>query len=464
MDLAEAKDKLRRKEAQCPDKGQGPTEALDLANKAAKRAASLHSAAEKAAEVAAATATRLAKEDAEKAAEACKLAQEKAKATSGNVQKCEAKETECKESSSCGQAKHLQNTAQLINSTCQALAKMTELITNGGGGGDDSGAQPLGLSPCSTPPKPSPCSTPPKPGPFSSMRDPLQKITQDMMKASEELAQSCVKEGSSSGSSSSGSSSGSSASSSSGSSSGSSSSAGPVTSPEHIYRPAIEARLAAVEAKASGSSNAPGSSSGGRSGNDSGSGSGGGSGRGSGGGSGGGSGTGSGNGRGGASESPLQNILSTTTRPALTETDSADDDNSDNGCPSCGNSSGGSSSGGSGNSAKGEPWPPKMDSLVAVTQAFRVDNTLLSSPTSRALAFRRSKTMDDKSDSGAEWGSVVSGTIDGDGWLLVNGEGYLPFFVGGQPVLASVMAGPEPQQQQQQLQQQQQQQQKELDG
>jgi hypothetical protein len=147
------------------------------------------------------------------------------------------------------------------------------------------------------------------------------------------------------------------------------------------------------------------------------------------------------------------------------ETDIADDDN---GCSSCGDSSGGNSSGGkvsdgSGNKADGEPWPPKLDSLVAVTQAFRVDNTLLSAPTSRALAFRRSKTMDDKSDSGAEWGSVVSGTIDGDGWLLVNGEGYLPLFVGGKPVLASVMAGPEPQHQQQNQQQQQQLQEK-LDG
>jgi hypothetical protein len=75
----------------------------------------------------------------------------------------------------------------------------------------------------------------------------------------------------------------------------------------------------------------------------------------------------------------------------------------------------------------GPPRPPKP---------YLVDNSTLQA-TTKGLGYRLSKQLNDKDgDEHAEWGTVVTGTDQGQGWLKV-GPRYLPFSLGGKSVLIS---------------------------
>ena len=65
---------------------------------------------------------------------------------------------------------------------------------------------------------------------------------------------------------------------------------------------------------------------------------------------------------------------------------------------------------------------------------YIVDNSQLHAA-SAGLAYRASRSMDDRADTWVPWGGTVLGADAGEGWLLVQEGLYLPFFVDGTRVL-----------------------------
>merc|ERR1712228_155431 len=82
------------------------------------------------------------------------------------------------------------------------------------------------------------------------------------------------------------------------------------------------------------------------------------------------------------------------------------------------------------NEAEQEVEQPTSTQNAAQAQDFMIDNTML---------FRNSRDLEDIhfDRCGAEWGSIVQGIEEGDGWLKV-GEFYLPMVVQGVAVVTPV--------------------------
>lgn len=73
-------------------------------------------------------------------------------------------------------------------------------------------------------------------------------------------------------------------------------------------------------------------------------------------------------------------------------------------------------------------------------RSYRVDNSRLRS-TSPGLGYRGSKNDDDKvKGEGADWEDIITGVDEGDGWLRVSNDRYLPFEQKGALVLIPVEA------------------------
>jgi len=66
-------------------------------------------------------------------------------------------------------------------------------------------------------------------------------------------------------------------------------------------------------------------------------------------------------------------------------------------------------------------------------RAYRLDNSKLQSP-GGGVTYRNSKNVDDMSQDGAPWETIVMGEDTGDGWLKV-GDKYLPFESNGVPIM-----------------------------
>jgi len=90
---------------------------------------------------------------------------------------------------------------------------------------------------------------------------------------------------------------------------------------------------------------------------------------------------------------------------------------------------------------KWAPKPAKPPASTGALKEYYVDNRKLSFRTP-GLGFRRSKDLNDKDPSNlANWGSLVRGVNEGDGWLKVMKSGavrYLPFQTDGITVLTAV--------------------------
>jgi len=77
-----------------------------------------------------------------------------------------------------------------------------------------------------------------------------------------------------------------------------------------------------------------------------------------------------------------------------------------------------------------------LDGPPRPLKPYLLDNSTLQA-TTKGLGYRLSKQLNDKDgDEHAEWGTVVTGTDQGQGWLKV-GPRYLPFSLGGKSVLIS---------------------------
>lgn len=76
------------------------------------------------------------------------------------------------------------------------------------------------------------------------------------------------------------------------------------------------------------------------------------------------------------------------------------------------------------------------DGPLHPVKPYLVDNSTLQA-TTKGLGYRLSTQLNDKDgDEHAEWGTIVTGTDQGQGWLKV-GPRYLPFSLGGKSVLIS---------------------------
>ncbi|CAK0891671.1 unnamed protein product [Prorocentrum cordatum] len=77
------------------------------------------------------------------------------------------------------------------------------------------------------------------------------------------------------------------------------------------------------------------------------------------------------------------------------------------------------------------------DGPLHPVKPYLVDNSTLQA-TTKGLGYRLSTQLNDKDDGDehAEWGTIVTGTDQGQGWLKV-GPRYLPFSLGGKSVLIS---------------------------
>jgi len=79
-------------------------------------------------------------------------------------------------------------------------------------------------------------------------------------------------------------------------------------------------------------------------------------------------------------------------------------------------------------------------SMPENVRAFRVDNSRLRSR-SPGLGYRLSKNDDDKiSGEGEDWEAIITGVDEGDGWLRVRSDRFLPFEQKGATVLIPVNA------------------------
>jgi hypothetical protein len=75
------------------------------------------------------------------------------------------------------------------------------------------------------------------------------------------------------------------------------------------------------------------------------------------------------------------------------------------------------------------------DEIETLGQTYLVDNTQLGAK-SRGLAYRRTKRLEDRAGTTlAGWGGVVKGLDQGDGWLKLGNDRYLPIVVNGIRVL-----------------------------
>ncbi len=88
---------------------------------------------------------------------------------------------------------------------------------------------------------------------------------------------------------------------------------------------------------------------------------------------------------------------------------------------------------------------PSATSASAVTSAtsksYKIDNSTLNSETNGIL-YRSSKDLQAIADSLAEWGSIVTGIDEGDGWLAVQDK-YLPFQIRETTVLTPAPETPD---------------------
>merc|ERR1711972_131850 len=79
---------------------------------------------------------------------------------------------------------------------------------------------------------------------------------------------------------------------------------------------------------------------------------------------------------------------------------------------------------------------PAAQGAVEHKARFLIDNSVLNA-TTPGLAFRKSKTIEDRCFEFASWGTVVEGTDEGDEWINV-GSLYLPTKLNGVLVVKSV--------------------------